>query len=104
MYTTLNAHYQRKFGCKVYKLAIDGGFTCPNRDGSIDTRGCIFCSAYGGGEFAEDTCGNVAQQLERAKMRVREKNIPKENYCQKGRSQKAGCAGAGINFPQEDHC
>ena len=74
MYTTLNAHYQRKFGCKVYKLAIDGGFTCPNRDGSIDTRGCIFCSAYGGGEFAEDTCGNVAQQLERAKMRVREKN------------------------------
>ena len=53
MYTALNSHYQKKFGCKVYKLAIDGGFTCPNRDGSLDTRGCIFCSAYGGGEFAE---------------------------------------------------
>jgi len=74
MYTTLNAHYQRKFGCKVYKLAIDAGLTCPNRDGSIDTRGCIFCSAYGGGEFAEGLCGSVAEQLERAKARVSAKN------------------------------
>lgn len=74
MYTTLNMHYQHKFGCKVYKLAIDAGLTCPNRDGSIDTRGCIFCSAYGGGEFAESACGSVAQQLERAKSRVSAKN------------------------------
>ena len=74
MYTTLSDHYRRKFGCKVYKLAIDAGLTCPNRDGTIDTRGCIFCSAYGGGEFAEGACGSVAQQLERAKARVRAKN------------------------------
>ena len=74
MYTSLNTHYQRKFGCKVYKLSIDAGLTCPNRDGSIDTRGCIFCSAYGGGEFAEVTCGSVAQQLEQAKRRVSAKN------------------------------
>ena len=74
MYKTLNTYYQEKFGCKVYKLAIDAGCTCPNRDGSIDTRGCIFCSAYGGGEFAEDLCGNVAEQLERAKARVSAKN------------------------------
>ena len=74
MYTTLNAHYQRKFGCKVYKLAIDGGFTCPNRDGTLDNRGCIFCSAYGGGEFAEKTCGSISEQLERAKTRVSAKN------------------------------
>lgn len=74
MYTTLNSHYQQKFGCKVYKLAIDGGFTCPNRDGRIDTRGCIFCSAYGGGEFAEGDCGSVRTQLERAKARVSAKN------------------------------
>ena len=74
MYTSLNTHYQRKFGCKVYKLSIDAGLTCPNRDGSIDTRGCIFCSAYGGGEFAEVTCGSVAQQLEQAKTRVSAKN------------------------------
>ena len=52
-YRTLNAHYQQKFGCKVYKLSLDGGFTCPNRDGTVGTGGCIFCSAYGGGEFAE---------------------------------------------------
>ena len=74
MYTTLSDYYRRKFGCKVYKLAIDAGLTCPNRDGTIDTRGCIFCSAYGGGEFAEGACGSVAQQLERAKARVRAKN------------------------------
>ena len=74
MYTSLNTHYQNKFGCKVYKLAIDGGFTCPNRDGSIDTRGCIFCSASGGGDFAESRCGSIAEQLERAKTRVSAKN------------------------------
>ena len=56
MYRTLNTHYQEKFGCKVYKLAIDGGFTCPNRDGTAGSGGCIFCSAYGGGEFAENVC------------------------------------------------
>ena len=74
MYRTLNDHYREKFGCKVYKLAIDAGFTCPNRDGTAGNRGCIFCSDYGGGEFAEDRCETVAQQLERAKLRVSAKN------------------------------
>lgn len=74
MYTTLNAHYQQKFGCKVYKLSIDAGFTCPNRDGTVGYGGCIFCSAYGGGEFAEGVCESVAGQLERAKTRVSAKN------------------------------
>lgn len=74
MYTTVNTHYQQKFGCKVYKLAIDGGFTCPNRDGTVGVGGCIFCSAYGGGEFAEGVCESVAAQLERAKLRVSAKN------------------------------
>ena len=67
---TLNEHYRSRFGCKVYKLSLDGGFTCPNRDGTLDTRGCIFCSAYGGGEFAESCRTSVAQQLEDAKARV----------------------------------
>ena len=53
MYTTLSTHYQQKYGCKVYKLSIDAGLSCPNRDGKIGYGGCIFCSAYGGGEFAE---------------------------------------------------
>ena len=74
MYRTLNTHYQEKFGCKVYKLAIDGGFTCPNRDGTAGSGGCIFCSAYGGGEFADNVCASVAEQLERAKLRVSAKN------------------------------
>lgn len=72
VYKTLNQHYREKYGCKVYKLAIDGGFTCPNRDGTVGTGGCIFCSGSGGGEFAEaGDC--VAEQLERAKERVRAK-------------------------------
>ncbi len=73
MYKTLNEHYKEKYGCKVYKLSIDGGFTCPNRDGKIDTRGCIFCSASGGGDFAEKQCGSIEAQLERAKKRVESK-------------------------------
>ena len=74
MYRTLNSHYQEKFGCKVYKLAIDAGFTCPNRDGTAGDAGCIFCSAYGGGEFAQARCESVRTQLERAKLRVDAKN------------------------------
>ena len=73
LYKTLSSHYREKFGCKVYKLSIDAGFTCPNRDGTLGTRGCIFCSAYGGGEFAQGRCGSIADQLERAKSRVRGK-------------------------------
>ncbi len=69
MYKTSNEYYKEKYGYKVYKLSLDGGFTCPNRDGKISTGGCIFCSALGGGEFAERGC-NIPQQLEKAKSRV----------------------------------
>ena len=72
MYRTANDYYKEKFGCKVYKLSLDGGFTCPNRDGSVSTGGCIFCSAYGSGEFAEKGA-DIASQLERAKQRVKQK-------------------------------
>ncbi len=70
----LNQHYREKFGCKVYKLSLDGGFTCPNRDGTLGTGGCIFCSASGGGSFAEKDCGSIEAQLENAKIRVQSKN------------------------------
>ena len=72
MYKTANDYYKEKFGCKVYKLSLDGGFTCPNRDGRISTGGCIFCSAYGGGEFAERG-EEISMQLEKAKKRVADK-------------------------------
>lgn len=73
-YKTFHQACLEKFGCKVYKLSLDGGFTCPNRDGTVGTGGCVFCSAYGGGEFAEGLGASVAEQLERAKARVAAKN------------------------------
>ena len=69
---TLSDHYKELYGCKVYKLSLDGGFSCPNRDGTVGTGGCIFCT--GSGEFAEGGPEPVALQLERAKTRVRAKN------------------------------
>lgn len=62
-YHTLNEELRRRFGCKVYKLALDGGFTCPNRDGAIDTRGCIFCAGDGSGAFAADRALDIPQQI-----------------------------------------
>lgn len=78
-YTTLNSYLKKRFGCKVYKLAINGGFTCPNRDGKIDTRGCIFCSRGGSGEFAESKEKSVTQQIDDGKKRV-EKKIKDGKY------------------------
>ena len=69
-YTTLSQHYRRKFCCKVYKLSLDAGFTCPNRDGTVGSGGCIFCSKYGGGEFAQGQCDSIAAQLAKAKEKV----------------------------------
>ena len=71
MYRTLNSYLQETFGCKVYKLSLDGGMTCPNRDGTCGTGGCIFCS--GSGEFAARG-ETVAEQLAEAKQRVAHKN------------------------------
>ena len=71
MYRTLNQHYRETFGCKVYKLSIDGGFSCPNRDGTCGTGGCIFCD--GSGAFAEKG-ESIALQLEQAKRKVEAKN------------------------------
>lgn len=78
-YTTLNSYLKNKFGCKVYKLAIDGGFTCPNRDGTLGTRGCIFCSRGGSGEFAESKEKSVTQQIDDGKKLV-EKKIKDGKY------------------------
>ena len=69
MYKTLSQHYREKFGCKVYKLAIDGGFTCPNRDGTLGVGGCIFCSGSGSGDFAVSGA-SVAEQHEKAREKV----------------------------------
>ena len=68
-YKTYSEACREKFGCKVYKLSIDGGFTCPNRDGTLGYGGCIFCSEAGGGEFAA-VGTSVLDQLEKAKALV----------------------------------
>ena len=65
----LSQYYRETFGCKVYKLSIDAGFTCPNRDGTLGTGGCIFCGADGGSAFAAKG-GSITQQLNAAKARV----------------------------------
>lgn len=67
---TLSAYCIEQFGEKLYKLSLSAGTTCPNRDGTLDTRGCIFCSRGGSGDFAEDAALPVDEQIERAKARV----------------------------------
>lgn len=72
-YYSLNHYLRDTFGDKVYKLSLDGGFTCPNRDGTIDTRGCIFCSKGGSGDFAESRILPITEQIEQGKKRVESK-------------------------------
>jgi len=59
VYYTINDYLKSKFGCKVIKLSLDAGFTCPNRDGSKGAGGCIFCSASGSGDMASDIPGQI---------------------------------------------
>ncbi|MBR5489675.1 MAG: TIGR01212 family radical SAM protein, partial [Oscillospiraceae bacterium] len=61
------------FGEKLYKLSLDGGFSCPNRDGTLDTRGCIFCSTGGSGDFAGDRAMDIHDQIDAEKSRVSQK-------------------------------
>ncbi len=67
---TLNEYCRMTFGEKLYKLSLNGGMTCPNRDGTCGTRGCIFCSEGGSGDFAPDATLPIARQIEEAKARV----------------------------------
>ena len=79
-YNSLSEYYKAKYGCKVYKLSISGGMTCPNRDGTCGDRGCIFCSAGGSGEFAAPAELSITEQLARAKERVASKIGPGGRY------------------------
>lgn len=72
-YYSLNEYLKSTFGEKVYKISLNGGMTCPNRDGTIDTRGCIFCSRGGSGEFAASAILDIKNQIEQAKQRIKAK-------------------------------
>ena len=76
----LNAdeYFKKTFGKKMFRLSLDGGMTCPNRDGTVGYGGCSFCSESGSGDFAVKTCSSVSEQIERAKAQVAKK-LPKHN-------------------------
>lgn len=67
---TVNEYLKTKYGCKVYKLSLQADVTCPVRDGKLDTRGCIFCSEGGSGDFAASRTKSIPDQIAEAKERV----------------------------------
>ncbi len=71
-YYSVNTYLKEKYKCKIYKLALKSGATCPNRDGKLGFGGCIFCSG-GSGHFAEDKNTSVSEQIERAKALIKNK-------------------------------
>ena len=66
-YNAFSEELKRVFGCKVQRLSVDAGFTCPNRDGRVGTDGCIFCGGKGSGSYGILRGVGVAEQLEHAK-------------------------------------
>lgn len=73
-YYSLDYYLKHTFGEKVYRLSLNGGMTCPNRDGTLGTRGCIFCSAGGSGDFAAAPADGILAQIEQAKKRIAAKS------------------------------
>lgn len=72
-YRSLNFHLKEQFGEKVQKLSLNGGMTCPNRDGTIGDHGCIFCSEGGSGDFAADAGLSITEQIESQKNTFKNK-------------------------------
>ena len=73
MRTSVSDFYKKLFGSKVYKISLDAGCTCPVRDGTLDTRGCIFCSQNGSGDFVPSRKLSIPEQIEQAKKLVESK-------------------------------
>lgn len=76
---TLNEYLKSRYGKKLYKISINAGLTCPNRDGTLGTGGCIFCSGTGSGDFAGDPGMSISGQIENGKKRVQGK-LPGEGF------------------------
>jgi len=72
-YHTLDYFYRHKFGCKVFKISLNGGFTCPNIDGTFGTKGCIYCSKLGSGEFAGNCHDDLIKQFNDVKQMMNKK-------------------------------
>lgn len=80
-YHSLDYELKRQFGQKIYKVSLDGGMSCPNRDGTVGTGGCTFCSQGGSGEFAVRRTGypDVWEQIEQARHGSTGRFLVKEN-------------------------
>ncbi len=72
-YHSLNYELKRYYGTKLYKLSLNAGMSCPNRDGTLGTRGCIFCSEGGSGDFAAPSKLSITEQIESAKQLIASK-------------------------------
>lgn len=72
-YNTLSDYFKNKYSSKVFKVSLDGGFTCPNRDGTISDKGCIYCSEKGSGEFAGNRLDSLRKQFEEIKNNILKK-------------------------------
>lgn len=72
-YHTLNYYYKQRFGSKVFKISIDGGFSCPNKDGKSGYGGCTFCSSSGSGDFAGNKQDDIITQMNKISSRMHEK-------------------------------
>ena len=72
-YHSFDYMLKERFGEKIYKVALNGGMTCPNRDGTLGNRGCIFCSAGGSGDFAGNRQDSITQQIEKQASSIRQK-------------------------------
>lgn len=72
-YHSIDYDLKQFYGEKVYKITLNGGMTCPNRDGTLGRNGCIFCSAGGSGDFAGDRALSIREQLQQGKAALKEK-------------------------------
>ncbi len=88
---TLSRYLQETYGKKIYKVSINAGFSCPNRDGTLGTDGCIFCSGKGSGDFAENPDASVTEQIDAGKRRIQAK-LPHK-------VPAADCAQGGMQLP-----
>lgn len=79
LYYTINDALRQAFDTKVIKLSLDGGFTCPNRDGTCGTGGCIFCSAAGSGDFAADSASSIYDQTQ-SQIKLLQDKWPNAKY------------------------
>lgn len=78
-YHSIDYELKKRFGEKVYRLSLNGGMTCPNRDGTVGYGGCIFCSAGGSGDFAGNACESIREQIRQQKLLLQKKR-PVEKY------------------------